>query len=70
MKMTFENDFGIHTVELHKDVLAVDEVIGGLVIPVLLAAGYFDESIRNFIEVDKCTDAFVWATPEYVYGSN
>ena len=65
--MTFENEYGIHTVELHKDVMAVDAVIGGLVIPVLQAAGYFDESIRKFIEVDKCTDAFMWATPEYVH---
>lgn len=64
MKMMFENEFGIHTVELHRDVMSVDEVIGGLVVPLLRAAGYCDESIHRFIQVDECTDAFIDTIPE------
>ena len=61
MKMTFENEFGIYTVELHQEVTAVDAVIGGMVVPLLRAASYADVSIDRYIETDICTDSFVEA---------
>jgi hypothetical protein len=72
MKMTFENEYGIYTVEIHQVNLiaaTVDEVIGWLIVPALRAAGYSDESIHKFIQVDECTDAFVETTLEKVHES-
>lgn len=47
--MSFENSYGHYAVSLPKDDLPLDEIIDSLVRPLLLAAGYHEESINNYI---------------------
>lgn len=48
-KLTFENEFGKYTVEVSDDEMTLNAVMGRLVAPVLFAAQYSDELVRNFI---------------------
>ena len=57
-KIEFTTESGAYAIAVHPDNMAIDEVVERLLIPVLMAAGYGDESIRRaFAEQEVVTDA-------------
>jgi len=58
MKLTLESDFGGFSVET-EELETLGALLGGLVIPVLRASGYNDNTIDRFISSDECVGAYV-----------
>lgn len=48
----FDNENGNYLVRVNKTDLPADAVIEQLVVPVLLAAGYSESTLRKFLEFD------------------
>lgn len=46
-KITLENQYGKYSAEIVKEDMAMDVVLEELIIPVLMAAGFGDETIRK-----------------------
>lgn len=52
-KLTLENDYGTYSVGINKQDLTIGSMFEDLVIPVLLAAGYQQESIDNCLGEER-----------------
>ena len=50
--LTLENEDGIYTVKVQRTELSVGSVIDDLVMSVLLAAGYSENSIKKYLDVE------------------
>lgn len=46
-KITFENEEGSYSISVPREGMTTDEVVESLLIPVLMAAGYGDDSIKH-----------------------
>lgn len=49
-KITLENQYGTFTVETKEHEITLVEVFENLIIPVLLSAGYHNESIKDYLK--------------------
>lgn len=52
-KITFENDFGIYTVESKQDCDHMGQVINNLIRPVLAAASYSEKLLDEYVPYDE-----------------
>jgi len=59
MKITIEGEYSKYSVETKVELKSIESLIGGLVIPVLLASGYSDISIdMNLSNMDECIEEY------------
>ena len=52
-KITLENEYGVYSVETFKSTDGIDSMFENLIAPLLLAAGYHPETIRDQFEHEK-----------------
>lgn len=52
-KITFENEFGVYTIDSKVSVETIDQAFETLITPLLLAAGYQPETIEEQIDYEK-----------------
>jgi hypothetical protein len=48
MKISLTNEYGTYTIELEQEYVQLNDYIENLIIPVLLAAGFVQESIDGY----------------------
>lgn len=47
-KLTLENEYGIYAVEVNKSNMEISDVFETLIAPILLAAGYSTDNIKEW----------------------
>lgn len=52
-KITFENEFGIYTIESKQDCDYIGQVINNLIRPVLAAVGYGEKVLDEYVPYDE-----------------
>ena len=52
-KITFENEYGIYTIESKQDFDHMGAVLNNLVRPVLTAAGYSESTLDKYVPYDE-----------------
>lgn len=50
MKISLTNEYGTYTIELEQEYVQLNDYIENLIIPVLLAAGFVQESIDEYFD--------------------
>ena len=51
-KITLEDEYGTYSVETTQDPVTIDQIFEGLIIPVLLAAGFGEGTINDYLDVE------------------
>lgn len=52
-KITYEDDFGIYTIESKQNCDCIGQVINNLIRPVLAAAGYSEKLLDEYVPHDE-----------------
>lgn len=67
MKLTLESPYGTYSAEIEGSDLQIDVLLGGLLVPVLLAQGYAYETLEDRFDMDGVMGAKIEYT---IYNEN
>ena len=48
-KITLKNEYGVYSIEVKKEDMNIDEMFSDLIVPVLVASGYSQETVDRYL---------------------